>query len=170
MPIVSCQNAILGILQGLPMPNGNYLLEAYITPPDPETDYSNPHIYIWPTKGVESRNPADGGAIPRNTGVGTPSGTKPIRHHLEAFLRWYANNDDPGADSWFPAMVDCIMWALRTATDPLVVTDPFTDIETQLVGIGEDMTYMVTIRATEDEAYNMYDALITLPLWEIIHA
>jgi hypothetical protein len=170
MPIVSCQNAIMGILQGLPMPNGNYLLEAYITPPDPETDYSCPHAYLWPTKGEESRNPADGGALPRNTGVGTPSGTKPIRHHFEIFVRWYANNDDPGADSWFPAMLDAIMWQLRTATDPLVVTDPFTDIESQLVGIGEDMTYMITIRATADEAYNMYDGLITVPLWEILHA
>jgi hypothetical protein len=170
MPIVSCQNAIMGILQGLPMPNGNYLLEAYITPPDPETDYSNPHIYIWPTKGSESREPGAGGTIPRNTGVNTPSGTKPIRHHLEAFLRWYANNDDPNADTWFPAQVDAVMWALRTATDPLVVTDPLTDIETQLIGIGEEMQYMITIRATADEAYNLYDCLISIPLWELIHA
>jgi hypothetical protein len=169
MPIVSAQNAIMGILQGLPMPNGNYLLEAFVTPPDPETDYSNPHAYIWPSRGHESRNPADGGTVPRNTGVGTYAGTKPIRHHLEIFLRWYANNDDVDADIWFPGMVDAVMMALRTCTDPLVVTDPFTDIETQLVGIGEEMDYEITLRATTDEAFNLYDGLITCPLWEIMH-
>lgn len=170
MPIVAVQQAILKILDGLPMPNGNYKLEAYITPPDPETDYSNPHAYIWPTRGNESRNPSDGGALPRNTGVGTAAGTKPIRHHMEIWLRWYGQDDDPDSDEWFPGMVDATMWALRTATDPLVVVDTFTEVESQLVGIGEQMDYHITIRATEDEAYNMYDALITCPLWEILHA
>lgn len=170
MPIVSVQNAILNILNDLPMPNGNYRLEAYITPPDPETDYSNPHAFIWPTTGKESRNPAEGGAIPRNTGVNTPSGTKAIRHEIEVYLRWYGSDDDPDADSWFPGQVDAVMWALRTAPDPLVIVDPFTEIESQMIGLGEVQNYHVTIRATEDEAYNMYDCLIECPLWEIIHA
>lgn len=170
MPIVAAQNAIVAIVQGLPMPNGNYILEAFVTPPDPETDYSNPHVYIWPTKGKETRSPKEGGALPRNTGVGTPAGTKPIVHNFELFMRWYANNDDPNADTWFPGMVDAVMWALRTCTDPLVAVDPYTEFESQLVGIGEDMDYMITLRATEDEAYNMYDALITVPFWEIIQA
>ena len=170
MPIVAVQNALLQILDNLPMPNGNYLLQAYITPPDPETDYSNPHAYLWPTRGHESRNPGDGGAIPRNTGVNTPAGTKPIRHNFEIFVRWYANNDDPDADAWFPSIMDSIMWALRTATDPLVVVDPFTEVNSQLIGIGEDMSYEITVRATTDEAMNMYDGLITLPVLEILHA
>lgn len=170
MPIVSTQNAIMSILQGLPMPGGNYLLEAFITPPDPETDYTNPHAYLWPTTGKESRNPGDGGAIPRNTGVGTPAGTKPIRHEFEIFLRWYANNDDVNADSWFPGMVDAVLWALRTCPDPQIAVDPYTEVESQLIGIGEQMSYHITIRATEDEAYNLYDALITLSVLEILHA
>lgn len=170
MPIVSVQNAILSILNNLPMPNGNYLLEAYITPPDPETDYSNPHAFIWPTTGKESRDAREGGAIPRNTGVNTPAGTKPIMHHMEVFVRWYGSDDDPDADSWFPGMVDAIMWALRTCTDPLVVVDPFTEVESTLIGIGENMDYHITIRATEDEAYNMYDALVAVPVLEILQA
>ena len=169
MPIVAVQQALLSILDGLPMPNGNYRLQAYITPPDPETDYSNPHAYIWPTKGEESRNPMEGGSIPRNTGINTSAGTKAFRHHIEIFIRWYGSDDDPDADTWFPGMVDAVMMALRTATDPFVVVDPYTEGESQLVGIGEEMTYHTTIRATEDEAYEMYDALITAPLWEIIH-
>jgi hypothetical protein len=170
MPIVSVQNALMSILQGLPMPGGNYLLEAFVTPPDPETDYTNPHIFIWPTKGSESRDPKDGGAIPRNTGVGTPAGTKPIRHHMEMFVRWYANNDDPNADSQFPSFIDAICWALRTCQDPQIAVDPFTQVESQLVGIGEEITYMITLRSTEDEAYGLYDCLLTLPVLEILHA
>lgn len=107
--------------------------------------------------------------MPRNTGVGTYAGTKAVRHTLEGFLRWYANNDDADADNWFPGQVDAVMMALRTCTDPLVVADPYTDVESTLVGIGEEMMYEITIRATTDEAYNMYDALITIPLWEIMH-
>lgn len=151
------------------MPNGNYLLQAYITPPDPETDYSNPHAYIWPTRGDESRNPAEGGAIPRNTGVNTPAGTKSFMHNMEIFVRWYGQSDDKDADTWFPAMVDAVMMALRTATDPLIVVDPYTEGLSQLVGIGERMEYHITIRATEDEAYGQYDALIVVPLREIMH-
>lgn len=170
MPIVSSQNAIMSIIQGLPMPGGNYQLEAFVTPPDPETDYSNPHAYIWPTDGDESRNPGEGGSIPRNTGVNTPAGTKPIMHNFEIFMRWYANNDDTNSDTWFPGMVDAVMWALRTCTDPQIAVDPYTEVQSQLIGIGERMKYHITIRATEDEAYNMYDALISVPVLEILHA
>jgi hypothetical protein len=171
MPIVTTQQEILKLLDGLPMPNGNYALQAYVTPPDPETDYSNPHAYIWPAKGDESRNPASGGAIPRNTGVFTPSGTKPIMHEMHVYLVWFSANDDPDADTWFPGMVDAVMWALRTSPDPLPVTDPYTGLtNSQLVGIGERMTYEIVLRSTEDEAYDRYDALITIHIWEILQA
>lgn len=170
MPIVSVQNAILKLLDNLPMPDGNYLLEAFVTPPDPETDYSNPHAYIWPTTGKESRNAAQGGAIPRNTGVNTPAGTKSIMHRFEIYVRWYVANDDTNADIWFPGMVDAVMWALRTADDPLVAADPYTEINSQVIGLGENIDYHITIRATEDEAQNMYDCLILLPVNEILHA
>lgn len=170
MPIVAVQQAILGVIDRLPMPNGNYLLEAYVTPPDPETDYTNPHAYIWPTRGSESRKAEEGGAIPRNTGVGTPAGTKAIRHNMEVFIRWFGLNDDPQADTWFPGMVDAVMWALRTAADPLPVTDPYNEAGSQVIGLGEVQEYHITVRSTEDEAYLMYDGLITCPLWEIFRA
>lgn len=170
MPIVSAQQYILNLLQGLPMPNGNYLLDAFVTPPDPQTDYSNPAAFIWPTDGHESRNPGGGGAIPRNTGVNTQAGTKPIVHTIDVYVIWFGAGDDKDADTWFPGMIDAIMWALRTSPDPVVVVDPYTQVNSQLIDVGEDMGYKIGVRATKDEAYNRYDALITCRVTEILHA
>ena len=170
MPIVSAQNYIYTLLNGLPMPNGNYSLDAYITPPDPLTDYTDPAAFIWPTEGAESRQGSEGGAIPRNTGVNTQAGTKPILHTMDVYLVWFSASDDKDADTWFPGMVDAVMWALRTSDDPAVVVDPYTLVNSQLIDVGEIMGYKIGVRATKDEAYNRYDALITCRVTEILHA
>jgi hypothetical protein len=170
MPIVSAQNYILSVLDGLPMPNGNYRLDAYITPPDPLVEYDNPAAFIWPTDGAENRNGAQGGSIPRNTGVNTEAGTKPIVHVIDIYMVWFGQGDDKDADTWFPGMVDAVMWALRTSADPAVVSDPYTQINSQLIDVGEVMSYKIGVRATTDEAYNRYDALITCRVTEILHA
>lgn len=170
MPIVSTQMYILNLLDGLEMPNGNYQLQAYITPPDPLTEYYNPAAFIWPTDGNESRNGVHGGAMPRNTGVGTEAGTKPIVHMIDVYMIWFGAGDDKDADTWFPGMVDAVMWQLRTAPDPAVAVDPYTTINSQLIDIGENMSYRMGVRAVGDENFNRYDALIACEITEILHA
>lgn len=170
MPIVAAQQYICNLLTDLPMPNGNYRLDAYITPPDPLTEYYNPAAFIWPTDGNESRNGARGGSIPRNTGIGTQAGTKPIIHMIDVYLIWFGDPDDRDADNWFPGMVDTVMWQLRTCPNPVVVVDPFTQVESQLIDIGEDMEYRIVIRAVGDQNFNRYDALVACRVTEILHA
>ena len=68
-------------LSGLAMPGGLPPMVAYIMPPDPNVEAEFATAYVWPTEGDESRDPEKGGASSRNTGPGTPAGTKPDHPH-----------------------------------------------------------------------------------------
>lgn len=170
MPIVSAQVYIRNLLDGLAMPGNAPALAAYITPPDPNVDAATPAAYIWPADGEESRNPVMGGTIPRAAFTGAASGFKPVEHALEIYMVWFGQDDDPDSDTWFPGMVDAVMAALRASPDPAIVTDPWTGVQSNLIDVGENMTYRITIRALDDQRYNRYDALITLRLHELIAA
>lgn len=168
MPINSVQVYIQNLIDGLLMPGSAGALRAYITPPDPNVEAEIPTAYVWPSNGDESRNPAKGGTVPRNTGIGTASGYKSFEHHMDIWVVWFGQDDDPQADTWFPGMLDAIMLVLRTSPDPAVATDPYTEQKTTLIDVGEVMTYHITIRALEDQRYNRYDGLITLEIAEIM--
>jgi hypothetical protein len=166
--INAAQVYIQALLNGAPMPGSAGNLVAYITPPDPEVDATVPHAYIWPTTGNESRNPSYGGTVPRASFRGGPSGTKPVIHTLHIYVIWFQANDDPQADTWFPGMLDEIMAVLRSSTDPVVVTDPYTNVQSQMIDVGERMSYQVAVSALEDQRLHRYDGLITCTLWELI--
>ena len=168
MPINSVQVYIQNLLDGLIMPAGAGQLVAYITPPDPNEETGLPTAYIWPSDGDESRNPSKGGTVPRNTGIGTPSGYKSFEHRMDVWIVWYGQDDDPNSDTWFPGMIDAVMLTLRTSPDPAVAQDPYTGQLTTLVDVGENMSYRITIRAIADQRYNRYDGQITLDLLEIM--
>lgn len=163
MSINAAQVHFRTLLDGLPVPGG-LNIEAYITPPDPEVDYVQPHAFIWPSDGEETRL-----TIPRM--VAAPngvSGSKQIMHIMDIFLVWFAQNDDPEADTWFPGMVDAVMIALRTSSTPAVVQDVYTNATTQIIDVGERMTYKTAVSAVADERFNRYDALISCHVMELI--
>jgi hypothetical protein len=164
--INTVQVYLQSVIDGLPVPN-NLSIQAFITPPNPEVDYTEPHAYIWPAEGQESRTPGLGGTIPRASSPGAFSGTKSISHTIDIFLVWFAANDDPDADTWFPGMVDAIMNLLRVVPTPATVQDPYTNMTTTLIDVGERMTYRIAVSAVADEAFNRYDALITVHILEL---
>jgi hypothetical protein len=180
MPINSVQLYIQELIDGLIMPAGAGNLVAYITPPDPNEDTAIPTAYVWPSDGDESRNPAKGGTVPRNPGFSATvttlqellaqSGYKVIEHHMDVWMIWNGQDDDPNADTWFPGMVDAVMFALRTSPDPAVAQDPYTGQLTTLIDVGENMGYRITLRSLTDQRYDRYDALITLELVEILQS
>jgi hypothetical protein len=171
LPITSTLQYLKAQLNGLAMPGGIPNMAAYITPPDPNVEADIPTCYIWPTKGREQRESGRGGTIPRNTGPQTPSGTKPITHMIDLFVVYFGADDDPAADSTFPGIVDAVMYALRTdPEDPAVVTDPWTGQQSQLIDVGETMSYEIVISAVEDQRYNRYDSLIIAEIMELIQA
>lgn len=168
MPINSVQVYIQNLIDGLLMPGSAGKLRAYITPPDPNVEAEIPTAYIWPSDGDESRDPAKGGTVPRNTGIGTSSGYKPFEHRLDVYVVWFGQDDDPNADTWFPGMIDAIMLVLRTSPDPATATDPYTEQRTTLIDVGENMSYRIALRALSDQRYNRYDGLISLQLLELM--
>ena len=168
MPIVAVQTYIQNLLDGLIMPGGAGNLVAYITPPDPNQETDLPTAYIWPSDGDESRDPAKGGTVPRNTGINTDSGYKVYLHHMDVYLIWNGQDDDPQADAWFPGMVDAVMLVLRTSQDPVPAQDSWTGGMSTLIDVGENMSYRITLRSLADQRYNRYDALISLEVIEIM--
>lgn len=171
MSITSIQGFLLSLLNGLELPYGVPSAQAYITPPDPRVQAKIPAIYIWPSDGQENRSGELGGTIPRNTGPGTASGTKGLLHQFDIYVTWFSSNSGRQQDPVFPAIVDTIMLALRTCQpNPAPLTDPNTGITSTVYNIGEQQKYRIGVESTADERWLRYDALIELPIWEIVNA
>lgn len=171
MSIVAVQQFLLSLLDDLPMPNGVPNANAYVTPPDPRVNAKVPAIYIWPSDGDENRSPQLGGTVPRNTGPGTASGTKGIRHSFDIYLTWFSAGSGKQQDPVFPGMVDAVMFALRfSQPNPAYITDPNTELTTTIYNVGEEMTYRTGIASTADERWKRYDALVNVTVWEIFRA
>lgn len=170
MPINTAQVYIKNLLNGLVWPMANVPpLVMNITPPDPNVDAQEPQGYVWPSRGTESRSEHRGGTLPRAISFGAASGLKVIEHHMELFVVWWGQDDDPDSDTLFPGMVDAIMSTLRVSADPTPqLTDPWVPAQVSyLIDVGEDMDYEITVRAITDQRYNRYDALITMTLNEV---
>lgn len=172
MPIASATSYIKNLLDGLVMPGSPATpnLVAYVTPPDPNVEAQYPTLYVWPTDMDESRDSNKGGTVPRALTTGGPSGFKPLEHSIDLYLVWFQQDDDSDADNLFPGMVDAIMAALRVSADPVVVTDPYTGTQSQLIDVGENMTARITLRSLADQRYDRYDCLIVLNCLELLAA
>jgi hypothetical protein len=164
---------IQGLLNGLAMPFPTVELAAYITPPDPNVEtVIMPTLYVLTADGPEKRL-----TMPRNTGPGTTAGEKTLTHTLELHVVWMIANSNPAApgaadpDLLFSGVIEGIMQALRTSPAPVLITDPWTGQQTELVDTGENMTYRYLPRhSIKNQRMLRYDALITLPLLELIEA
>jgi hypothetical protein len=168
MPVNTVHRALLEILDGLILPGTTGTLAAFITPPDPRDD-PPPAIYLWASRGSERRQ-----ALPRgNTpGAGSLAGWKEIDHIVEGYLTWFGEDTDPDADTNFPAVLDAVMFALRTSgQSPLYTSDPLTGLQSDLVDIGERIEYeLVPPRSTANQRYLRYDALLTIHVLEFFQA
>jgi len=172
VPIVTVQSFLLNILDGLELPYGMPALEGNITPPDPRVKARVPACYIWPSPGEENRSSELGGTVPRNSGFGTPSGTKGILHHFDIYITWTgARNKGRATDPLFPGIIDAVMAALRYCQpNPAYLTDPNTGLTSTVYNVGEIMHYQVGLEDLADERLMRYDCLINCSIWEIINA
>lgn len=171
LSIVTISAFLLSILDQLQLPYGIPAAQAYITPPDPRVQAKIPAIYIWPSDGLENRSAELGGTIPRNTGPGTPSGTKGLQHNFDIYVTWTSVLSGKQADPRFPGIVDTVMEALRTCLpNPAQFTDPATLQTSSIYNVGEQLRFRIGIEGLADERMHRYDALISCPVWEIINA
>lgn len=166
MPIASCTAYLQNLLDNLAMPENCPAMAAYVIPPDPNVQTQIPAAYVWPMNGREQRDlRGGGGTVPRNLGQYSQAGAghKTIVHSVDVFVVWMGANDDP----LFPSIVDFTMAAMRTADPmPTLVTDPYTGLQTQLTDVGETQGYKIMVSALADEAFNRYDALLTVQVTE----
>lgn len=172
VPIVTVQSFLLNILDGLELPYGMPAAEAFITPPDPRIKARVPAIYIWPSNSEESRSGELGGTVPRNSGFGTPSGTKGFLHQVDIYVTWTgAMNRGRQTDPIFPGIVDAVTAALRYCTpNPAYLTDPNTGLTSTVYNVGEMQRTQLGLEDLADERLIRYDALVMCSVWEIINA
>ncbi len=184
MSIAAVQSYIRSLLNGMPWPAGFQQLAVpvcYITPPNPNVQSAIPTLYVWPSRGRESRDTTRlrAGTVPRIAVPGGPSGTKVVEHKMEAWLVWMNSSDDPDADNLVPGMTWAVQDVLRSAAygangllaeDPAELTDPWTGEQSWLVDLGELQTYEIYVRALEDQRFWRYDVAIELDVTEVIAA
>ena len=171
MPVVAAQSFVKGILQNLVPPGDTGLrqpISALITPLDPDVNPDGiARVYVWPAGGPGKRL-----ATPRNSGPGyTSAGAKQIEHDLQVFMVWMDDPSDQNPDLNFPALIDFVWLTLETSPSPSLYTDPATGAQTQMVNLGEKMSYdFVPPRTLEPQSMRRYDARIRCSLTEIYQA
>lgn len=175
MPVNSTLQHVKGLLDGATIPgNAGQRLEAFVSPPDPETRQINPHAYVWAARGPEKRNSGKRSTPPAGAPQYNPimpAGWKLLTHTIEVYLTWFDDNRDPQIDSSFPLVIDITMAILRGCRMPMDLTDPATGLNCQLINLGEVLSYeYVPVRSTASQRYQRQDALITAPVEEWIQA
>lgn len=147
------------------------LLEAFIAPPNPNTEARDPAAYIWGSRGTETRL-----TVPRaQPGVLASGGNKTIVHEVDIWLVWFGQADVANVDTQFPAVIDAVCACLRNTKLLDAVTiqavDPVTGQVSDLLNIGEALNWeYAPVKVTADQRYLRYDALITCEVVEIIQA
>jgi hypothetical protein len=165
MPLNTVHEYLRRMLDGTQIPGTAGVLEAFITPPDPETE-PTPKAYVWGSLADENRMASP--RIPENGDI-TQAGWKQLDHKLDVWLVWFSDEDtDTRTISVaFPAVVDFVAKILRESPDPAKVADPLTGMESELLDIGERMTIdMYPPRATADQRILRYDAKFQLTILE----
>lgn len=175
MPVNTVALYVQGLLQGTQAPGETGLpgpLEALITPYDPD-ESGEARAYIWPMTGHEARRTIPRGPVTVN-GAPSPAGTagwKQATHQVSIFLVWFGYDNDPNADTSFPALVDFVMAVLRSSKNPATATDPYTGLVSELLDIGENLTYeYVPVLSTDDQRILRYDARIDVHCTEYFQA
>lgn len=171
MPLNTVQCRLKAILDGLPLPRDLGTINAFIAPPNPNTETRDPGCYIWGSHGNESRM-----TVPRAQAGNLPSGgNKELVHQVDIWLIWFGDSAESDADTAFPTVIDAVMACLRNTelldAVSMQAVDPITGQLSDLLNIGENMSWeYAPVRATADERYLRYDAQIVCEVVEVIQA
>ncbi len=167
MPLNTVQQYIKTLLDQTPLPLGEGVLSAQITPPDPG-DGMVPTVYVWGSIADESRQ-----TMPRaQPGLYSTGGFKKIIHKIDLWIVWYGYADDAQADSLFPAIIDAVTAVLRNTLMPVQnVVDPVTGASSTLLAIGEKMDWdYAPVHSTADQRMLRYVAKLTCTVEELLQA
>lgn len=166
MGISTTLQFVRGLLDGQNVPGTAGRLEAFIDPPDPETENTNPHAYVWLVRGTYRRVAGPRSRPPANLAQNVPTppaGWKRRSHNISIWLTWF-EEQGPQTDSAFPTVLDWVMMILETCQMPFTTKDPATGEASQLINLGQNLDYeYVPVRATASQRLHRKDAQITAP-------
>jgi|HubBroStandDraft_2_1064218.scaffolds.fasta_scaffold02945_8 hypothetical protein len=171
MGVMTTLGFVRDLLDGQNIPGPAGRMEAFIAPPDPETDNNNPHAYVWLARGSGRRKSGPRSPAPANLTQNVPSspaGWKIHTHNIGIWLTWFDENLSGGqADSTFPTVLDWTIMMLETCHMPFSTTDPMTGLQCQLINLGQNFDYeYVPVRSTASQRYQRQDAMISTPTEE----
>lgn len=157
--LLSIQNHVQTLLDGMNVPGGYQTLTAYVQPPVFE-GLSGPRGYVWGGHLTETRQSA-----PRGRGF------KRLDWLIDVWLIYESLAGDDADAQVFPLLVDATMQTLRSAPMPVTITDPITGTVTQLVEIGERITMDYPPVHTAASQRTLYFAgKLTVSAWEGVQA
>lgn len=119
---------VKGVLDGLPLPGQSWPLTVRIVPPPVEPLGDKPIAYLT----LAGRMTGKRQTMPRGpgfTGMDWPIGITVDFQDLAT---------DPDLEQAFYLITDAILVALLATPMPVFITDPTTQVKTQLTAIGED--------------------------------
>jgi hypothetical protein len=169
MPLNTIHHYLKGLMDGTVVPGTAGTIEAFIAPPDPETE-PTPKVYIWGATGKEERQA--GPRVPESGDL-AQAGWKEFNHTVDLWLVWFSDEetDAPVMDYAFPAVVDILLKVLRESPDPVMVKDPLTGMDSELLDIGEEIDVeMYPPRAVSDQRTLRYDAKMQLKIMEVFQS
>jgi hypothetical protein len=126
-------------------------LEALIQPPVLADVADHPFAYIWAGRGSERRQTAPR-AIRQPSGAINPGGYQKMTWKVDVRLYTVMAQEDPNIELAFPALIDATTKELNTTQIPIVVTDPVTGQQTQILTIAEtvDLDYATSVTTSAE--------------------
>ncbi len=158
MSVTAVQSYVQKLLNNLTVPAYSETpVVAYIAPPIPG-DAGVPSVFIWGGTWTERRQTA-----PRGKGF------KEVVYNLDLWVIVVQSNERPDSDTAFPSLIEALMNVLRQTPMPTFITDPVTNVQSQVLSVGEsfevdyspvhtvadqvDVQYTAWIKATIKEAF-----------------
>ncbi len=130
MTITACQNYVQSLLQGMTSVLSNEPLEAWVDPPTPGSA-ETPQAYILSADG-------DG----RRQTMAATAGYYVDTHQIKVFLEWMMPPGSQNGNLAFTNLIDTAIKTIRQSyTGAILITDPVTGDQSQLLVIGDSLTY-----------------------------
>lgn len=160
MSILACQDYVANVIQGLVGAYGNEPLQAWVDPPSGGiASAETPQAYVQAASG-EGKRQTMGGLTGYYLDV----------HQVYVFLEWMMPPNTQDGNLAFTNLIDSTISAIRESyTGAVLITDPATQQESQLLVIGDRLTYKYVpprnLGESGEEWFD-YTALITFEVQE----
>jgi len=170
VPTNSIQQYVKGLLDGLPLTGQNQPLKAYVAPPQYE-NLNAPTVFVW---GARMRGKRQTAPRVNNAVINGMAGYKELTWDVEAYVMYETVPKNPltsTIDQEFPLILDSVMTRLWTTTMPIVITDPTTQLTSQVLSIGEEFELdQPPPRAPATLRLQLYLAKLTFVIKEAVQA